>query len=99
MPLALYCKKSAPLKSTMGETNKDKGKQMKRWVENYSNLYSRKNTISDDAMNAIVSLPLMEELDVLPTLEEVSKIIDGLNTGNALDLDGILPEVVMKKNF
>ena len=83
----------------MGETNKDKGKQMKRWVENYSNLYSRKNTISDDAMNAIVSLPLMEELDVLPTLEEVSKIIDGLNTGNALDLDGILPEVVMKKNF
>ena len=86
--------KTAPLKSTTGETIKDKGKQMERWVEHYTNLYSRENTISDEVMDAILSLPLMEELDELPTLEEVGKAIDGLNPGKAPGLDGIPPEVV-----
>ena len=57
--------KTVPLKSTTGNTIKDKGKQMKIWVEHYINLYSKKNIISDDVMNAIVSLQLMEEFDVL----------------------------------
>ena len=45
-------------------------------------------------MDVMVSLFLMEDLDVLPILEEVGKAIDGLNSKKALDLDGIPPEIV-----
>ena len=36
--------KTAPLKSTTREVITDQGQQMDRWVEHYSNLYSRENT-------------------------------------------------------
>ena len=38
--------KTAPLKSSSGEIITDKGQQMERWVEHYSDLYSRENTVS-----------------------------------------------------
>ena len=36
--------KTAPLKSSSGTIITDKGQQMERWVEHYSDLYSRENT-------------------------------------------------------
>ncbi|XP_038066715.1 uncharacterized protein LOC119736778 [Patiria miniata] len=86
--------KVAPLKSSTGEVIKDKAKQMDRWVEHYSELYSRENIVSDDAFDAIDSLPCMMELDVPPTVMELRKAIDNLPTGKAPGLDGIPPEAI-----
>ena len=45
--------KTAPLKSSTGEVITNKEQQMERWVEHYSDLYSRKNTVSPSALDAI----------------------------------------------
>ncbi|XP_069176039.1 uncharacterized protein [Procambarus clarkii] len=65
--------RTAPLKSVTGEIIKDRDQQMNRWVEHYSELYSRKNLVSVEALHAIKFLPIMEELDLEPTVEEVEK--------------------------
>ena len=54
----------------------------------------RENSILDAALEAIECLPVMEELGERPTLEELSKAIDGLPTGKTLGLEGFPPEVI-----
>ncbi|KAI0213003.1 hypothetical protein LSAT2_002055, partial [Lamellibrachia satsuma] len=46
-------RKMAPLKSTSGEMLTDRDKQMERWVEHYSELYSRQTVVTNAALNAI----------------------------------------------
>ena len=86
--------KTAPLKSTTGEVITEKKKQMDRWVEHYSELYSRENSVTTSALEAIDSLPTMEELDAHPTLEELSKAIDSLAAGKAPGSDGLPPDLI-----
>lgn len=43
---------------------------MERWVEHYSELYSREECFVDLALNAIETLPIMGELVAEQTLEE-----------------------------
>ena len=86
--------KTAPLKTKSGETITDKSKQMERWVEHYSDLYSRETNISEATLESVERLPVMEELDNLPSLEELSKAIDSLPMGKAPGLDGIPVEVI-----
>ena len=54
--------KTEPLKSISGEVITDKGKQIERWVEHYSELCSRENSVVDSALDAIKPLPIMEDL-------------------------------------
>ena len=61
--------KMAPLKSATGEVITDQGRQMERWVEHYSDLYSRENTVTPSALGTIKGMPIMEELDVEPTMD------------------------------
>ena len=86
--------KIAPLKTTTGVTITDRAKQMERWVEHYSALYSRNTIITSSTLEAIKSLPVMEELDAVPTVEELSKAIDTIPTGKAPGMDGIPPEII-----
>lgn len=51
--------------------------------EDYSKLSSKEYSISDSMLDAMECLPVMEDLDVLPTAEELSKAIDSLPTGKA----------------
>ena len=67
---------------------------MNRWVEHYSDLYSRESTISDSTLESIEPLPIMEELDKMPSLDELSKAIDNLPSNKAPGLDGIPAEVI-----
>ena len=87
-------KKSAPLKSKTGEIITDRGKQMGRWVEHYLDLYSRENCVTQEALDGIEDLPVLEELDTEPTLEELSKAIDALACGKAPGDDCIPPEII-----
>ena len=86
--------KSAPLKSSSGELIIDKGKQMDRWKEHYSNLYSRPSTVSESALSAMEQFTVMHELDELPTLSELSKAIDQLAPGKAPGSDEIPPDLI-----
>jgi hypothetical protein len=67
---------------------------MERWVEHYSELYSKDNSISDSALETIECLPVMAELDVEPSIEELRKAIKNLPCGNSHGIDGIPPEIV-----
>ena len=86
--------KTAPLKSVTGEVITEKKKQMDRWKEHYSDLYSRENSVTSSALEAIVSLPVMEELDAQPTVDELSKAIDSLAAGKAPGSDGLPPDLI-----
>ena len=86
--------KTAPLKSSSGAIITDKGQQMERWVQHYSDLYSRENTVSPAALDVIECLPTMDELDSKPSVEDLSKAIDSLASGKAPGNDGIPPELI-----
>ncbi|GAA6072584.1 RNA-directed DNA polymerase from mobile element jockey-like [Tachysurus ichikawai] len=86
--------KIVPLKSKTGEVIKDQEKQLQRWVEHYLELYATQNVVTDTALDTIPDLPVMEELDTPPTLEELRKAIDCLACGKAPGSDGIPPEVL-----
>ena len=67
---------------------------MERWVEHYSDLYSRENTVTPSALGAIKCMPIMEELDAEPTVDKLSKVIDGLAAGKAPGSDSIPPDFI-----
>ena len=73
--------KSAPLKSAEGDIIKDRSKQMERWAEHYQELYSRETTVTNTALENTPPLPAMDELNEPPTIEELSKAIDSLASG------------------
>ena len=87
-------RKMAPLKSATGEVISDQGWQMERWVEHYSDLYFRQNTVTPSALGAIKCMPIMEELDAEPTMDELSKVIDSLAAGKAPGSDSIPPDLI-----
>ena len=45
-------------------------------------------------MHAIKCMPIMEELDAEPTVDELSKVIDSLATGKAPGSDSIPPDLI-----
>ena len=71
-------KKTAPLKTKLGEVINDYNKNMERWEEHYLDLYSTENTITDEALDTIKSLSVMTELDTEQTEDDLSKAIDSL---------------------
>ena len=57
---------------------------MERWLEHYSELYSRVNVVSEEALMAMESLSIMFELDSEPTLEDINQALDQLSSDKAL---------------
>ena len=62
--------------------------------KHYLDIYSRENSVTQEALDSIEDLPVLEELDSEPTLEELSKAINALASGKAPGEDGIPPEVI-----
>ncbi|XP_047490320.1 uncharacterized protein LOC125039959 [Penaeus chinensis] len=69
-------------------------KQLERWVEHYLELDTTQNVVTDAALADTPDLPVMEELDALPTKEELSKAISNLLSGKAPGIDSIPAEVL-----
>ena len=46
---------------------------MERWVEHYSELYTREKMVSEEAKNAIECKPVLEDLDSEPTEKDLKK--------------------------
>ena len=63
-------------------------------MEHYSELYSRVNVVSEEALMAIESLSIMDEHDSEPTLEDINQAMDQLSSGKAPGNDGIPVEVI-----
>lgn len=84
----------APLKSLTGEKITDRESQMTRWVEHYSELYSRETLVSDAALSGTKELPIMEDLDEAPSMEELSTAIKALPVEKAPGSDNIPPEAI-----
>lgn len=68
------------MKTSSGEAITNKTKQMERWVDYFSELYSRENVVTS-ALDAIEPLPIKEELDAEPTTEELCKAINSKAPG------------------
>ena len=86
--------KTAPLKSKNGEIISEPNKQMERWAEHYSELYSKETVVSDAAIESTPQMPTMDELDTPPTIKELNKAIDSLSSDKAPGNDGIPPEII-----
>ena len=63
-------------------------------MEHYSEIYSRDTITTTSSFEAIENLPVMEELDAVPTVEELSTAIDRSPIGKAPGMDGIPPEII-----
>ena len=86
--------KTAPLKSKNGDVITEPNKQMDRWAEHYSELYAKETVVTDAAIKSTEQMPVMDDLDTPPTMEELEKAIESLSCDKAPGNDGIPPEVI-----
>lgn len=75
----------------MAEASKTKPS---RWAEYYQNLYSTGNVITESALASFPALLVMEELNLPPIRDELSKLIDLLPHGKAPGKEGIPVEAI-----
>ena len=85
--------KVIPLKAKTGETISDWSQQLDRLVEHYLELCATQNEVSRSKLDSVPDMPIMEELDVLPTIEKLDKAINVLVSGKAR-ADSIPPETL-----
>ena len=63
-------------------------------MEHYSELYSRVNVVSEEALITMTSLSTMDELDRAPTLKEINQPLDQLSSSKALGKDDIPAAII-----
>ena len=86
--------KRTPLKSKSSEVITVSDKQMKKWVEHYLETYGTENKVTEAALNVILQLTVLKEIDAEPTLDELEKAINCLDSGKAPGSDGISPKII-----
>ncbi|KAL6484915.1 hypothetical protein MHYP_G00069600 [Metynnis hypsauchen] len=64
-----------------------------RWREHFSTLLNRPSTVDADTLELIPQRPVIDSLDLPPTLEEVEKAIQQSSSGKAPGMDGIPAEI------
>ncbi|KAK4323900.1 hypothetical protein Pmani_005428 [Petrolisthes manimaculis] len=71
---------------------KDKDSITQRWKEHFSTLLNRPSTVDPSGLDAIPEKPALEELDLPPSLEEISRAVKQTTSGKAPGMDGIPAE-------
>ncbi|TWW53305.1 RNA-directed DNA polymerase from mobile element jockey [Takifugu flavidus] len=83
-----------PLLSADGSTLlKDKANIIERWREHFSTLLNRPSTVDPAALNSIPQKPVVDDLDLPPSLDEVMKAIKQTSSGKAAGGDNIPAEL------
>lgn len=84
----------SPLRGSEGQDLlTDNTSILARWSEHFQTLFSANRTVYDTAIDRVPELPLKEELDEPPTLEELTETIEQLKSRKAAGVDGIPPEI------
>ena len=86
-------KSTSPLLSETGEILHSRNEQLSRWVQHCFLLYSTQNIVTNDALNSIDILPMMDDLERVPTTEEHSKAIDMMAPWIAPGSNGITADL------
>ncbi|PZC71480.1 hypothetical protein B5X24_HaOG213343 [Helicoverpa armigera] len=86
--------KTARLKEADGSCILDADRQLHRWVEHYSNLYSQPIGVEPEAVQMFPELPVCTELDAVPTVEQFITAINQLKRGKSPGIDGVLAEIL-----
>ncbi|XP_078612812.1 uncharacterized protein LOC144882704 [Branchiostoma floridae x Branchiostoma japonicum] len=85
---------TSPLRSADGKVLlTDKTSILNRWAEHFQNLFSIDRSVNDSALQRIPQQPMLEELDLVPTLEEVKTATEQQKSGKAAGVDAIPPEI------
>ena len=67
---------------------------MEHWVQHYTEQYSKETVVTEEALNNIERLPVLEDLDSKPTLAEIKAALDSLASGKVPGKDNIPVEVL-----
>jgi hypothetical protein len=70
----------------------DKGEILQRWQQHFRDL-NTSSSVTDEALDRVMSLPQCDNMDMTPSLDEVSAAIKAMKNGKAPGPDGIPAEV------
>ena len=85
---------SAPIRSLDGEKlHTDKAEILTRWAEHFNSLLNRPSSMSEEALDAIPQRQVLGELELPPSLHEVTKAIKQTSSGKSPGADGIPAEI------
>lgn len=87
-------RKMAPLLDLDGNTLTDPSQQMSRWVQHFRDLYSSKAPVNLDVINSLPRLSVLADLDIPPSVDEVTRAVKQMNCNKAAGDDGIPPELL-----
>ena len=72
---------------------KDQEGLRSRWAEHFSTLLNRPSTVDPTALEQVPQQPTLNDLDLPPSMDELSKVIKQTNSGRASGKDGIPAEI------
>ena len=70
----------------------DQDKVLERWADHFNSVLNRPSNINDEAISILPQVPIDEDMDRPPDIDEVSKAAEQLSCGKAPGKDGIPAE-------
>ena len=85
---------STPLQSADGSMLiKDQEGLRNRWAEHFSTRLNKPSTVDPTALEQVPQQPTLNDLDLPPSMDELSKALKQTNSGKSSDKDGIPAEI------
>ena len=72
---------------------KDQEGVRNRWAEHFSTLLNRPSTVDSTPLEQVPQQPTLNDLDLPPSMDELTKAIKQTNSGRASGKDGIPAEI------
>jgi len=73
---------------------KDKKDILSHWLEHFQELLNQDNPVDQSIADQIPQLPIISELDTIPSIKEISAAANNLKNNKALGPDGIPGEIL-----